>query len=108
MDWYIHHINTPAVDVRATAGFLRTIVGLEDGSWTYPDNVGGLHHRDDTIANFGTANRGIHVVKSIPTFAKDNAYVHNPTIGGHAAITVSDLAGVKARPCRPSARERAD
>ena len=97
MDWYIHHINTPAVEVKRTAAFLRDIIGMRDGSWTYPDNAGELHHRDDTIAFFGSQNRGIHVVKPIPTFAKDNGFFHNPTVGGHVAITVSDIRGVMAR-----------
>ena len=97
MDWYIHHINTPAVDVKTTAAFLRNIAGMQDGVWTYPENAGELHHRDDTIAYFGSANRGLHVVKPIPTFARDNGLIHNPTVGGHVAITVSDIQGVMAR-----------
>ncbi|MGI9523463.1 MAG: VOC family protein, partial [Hyphomicrobiaceae bacterium] len=97
MDWYIHHINTPAVDVKATAAFLRDILGVIDGAWVYPEQAGELHHRDDTIAYFGTCNRGIHVVKPIATFARDNNLAHNPTVGGHVAITVSDLGRVRAR-----------
>lgn len=97
MDWYIHHINTPAVDVKSTAAFLRNIIGMQDGAWVYPESAGELHHCDDTIAYFGSGNRGMHVVKPIPTFAKDNDLFHNPTVGGHVAITVSDIAGVMAR-----------
>ncbi|MGI9422783.1 MAG: VOC family protein [Hyphomicrobiaceae bacterium] len=97
MDWYIHHINTPAMDVRRTANFLRKIVGMIDGTWTYPETAGELHHRDDTIAYFGSDNRGVHVVKPIPTFAQDNNLIHNPTVGGHVAITVSDLDAVVSR-----------
>ncbi len=97
MDWYIHHINTPAVNVKRTAAFLRNIIGMQPGTWTYPENAGELHHSEDTIAVFGSGNRGMHVVKPIPTFAHDNGFFHNPTVGGHVAITVSDLDGVRAR-----------
>ncbi|MEM7774174.1 MAG: VOC family protein [Pseudomonadota bacterium] len=97
MDWSIHHVNIPAVDVKATASFLRDIIGLPEGNWTYPDKPGELHHRDDTIAYFGTENRGIHVVKPIATFARDNGFIHNPTIGGHPAISVPDITAVMRR-----------
>jgi hypothetical protein len=33
-------------------------------------------------------NRGIHVVRAIPTFPRDNNLLHNPTIGGHFAFNV--------------------
>lgn len=97
MDWSIHHVNIQAHDVKATAAFLRDVIGLPPGEWTYPDRPGELHHRDDTIAYFGTGNRGIHVVKPIPTFARDNGFIHNPTVGGHPAITVPDVKAVMAR-----------
>ena len=44
-------------------------------------------------------NRGQRytIVKPIPTFARDNNLPLNPTIGGHVAITVTDLAAVKRR-----------
>lgn len=97
MDWMLHHVNVPAHNVKATAAFLRDVVGLPEGIWTYPDTVGDLHHDDDGIAYFGIENRGLHVVRSIPTFARDNGFQHNPTIGGHFAISVDDLDDVKQR-----------
>ncbi len=97
MDWEIHHVNLPAHDVIETRRFLCDIVGLKEGQWIYPDTVGELHHDERSIAYFGTENRGIHVVRSIPTFARDNGFMHNPTIGGHFAIGVSDLAGIMER-----------
>ena len=36
-------------------------------------------------------------MKPVPRFAKDNGLFHNPTIGGHVAITVPDLEVVKRR-----------
>lgn len=98
MDWSIHHVNLQAHDVKATAAFLRDIIGLpQNKNWDYPDTPGELHHRDDTIAFFGTDNRGIHVCKPIPTFARDNNFMHNPTVGGHPAISVPDIKAVMKR-----------
>ena len=94
MDWEIHHVNLPAHDVIETGQFLCEIVGLKEGRWIYPDTVGELHHDERSIAYFGIENRGIHVVRSIPTFARDNGFMHNPTIGGHFAIGVSNLEAI--------------
>ena len=60
-----------------TSSASRKAVGI------YPDTMGELHHDERSIAYFGIENRGIHVVRSIPTFARDNGFIHNPTIGGH-------------------------
>jgi catechol 2,3-dioxygenase-like lactoylglutathione lyase family enzyme len=97
MGWYIHHVNIPAVDVPSTRAFLRDIAGLGIGEWRYPPNQGELHHDDASIAYFGCENRGIHVVRPIPTFAVDNGFIHKPTVGGHFAITVPDIEAVKRR-----------
>ncbi|MEM9439162.1 MAG: hypothetical protein AAGA73_01825 [Pseudomonadota bacterium] len=97
MDWMFHHINLPAVNVQETRTFLRDVIGLQVGHWIYPDRPGELHHDDDSIAYFGRANRGLHVVRSIVSFARDNGFMHNPTVGGHIALSVPDLEVVKAR-----------
>lgn len=99
MDWSIHHVNIATHDVRKTAAFLRDIVGIPQGTWQYPpaEQIGKVGHDDDHLAYFGTGNRGLHVVKPIPTFARDNGFIHNPTIGGHVAITVPDIEVVKRR-----------
>ena len=96
-DWYVHHVNLQAHDVTETARFFRDIIGLEDGTWRYPETVGEIGHTSETIAYFGTANRGLHVVRAIADFAVSNRLSHNPTIGGHLAITVSDIEAVKSR-----------
>jgi catechol 2,3-dioxygenase-like lactoylglutathione lyase family enzyme len=95
MAWMLHHINVPALDVRETKAFLRDVIGLQEGRWIYPDRPGELHHNEDSIAYFGTANQGLHVVRSVPSFARDNGFMHNPTVGGHFAISVPDLSAVK-------------
>ena len=99
MDWSIHHVNIQAHDVRATAAFWRDMIGIPQGTWTYPPShqVGKVGHDDDHIAYFGTENRGLHIVKPIPTFTRDNGFLHNPTIGGHVAVTVPDLKAVMRR-----------
>lgn len=97
MSWYIHHVNLEAHDVRETAAFFRDIVGLEEGVWTYPEVTGQVGHNPDTLAYFGTENRGLHIVRPIIRFAADNGFIHNPTIGGHHAICVPDVLAVKQR-----------
>lgn len=97
MGWYIHHVNLPSMDVPKTRAFLRDVIGFQTGDWVYPENQGELHHDDKSIAFFGSGNRGIHAVRPIPTFAVDNGFIHNPTIGGHFALTVPDLKPVMER-----------
>jgi len=97
MGWFIHHVNVQAHDVRQSAAFYRDIIGLKDGAWVYPETVGEVGHNPDSIAAFGSLNRGIHVVRAIPTFPRDNNLLHNPTIGGHFAFNVPDILAVKAR-----------
>ena len=97
MSWYIHHVNLEAHDVAQTASFFRDIIGLEEGQWTYPEIIGKIGHSDDTLAYFGTENQGLHIVKAITSFAHDNNFVHNPTIGGHFAVCVPDIQIVKSR-----------
>ncbi|MEM8952039.1 MAG: VOC family protein [Pseudomonadota bacterium] len=97
MSWMLHHINVPALKVQETKAFLRDMIGLREGQWTYPDRPGELHHDEDSIAYFGTENRGLHVVRQVTSFASDNGFMHNPTVGGHFAISVPDLAAVRSR-----------
>ncbi len=97
MEWMLHHVNVPAHRVKETARFLRGVIGLPEGRWIYPETAGHLHHDEDSIAYFGIENRGLHVVRSIPSFARDNGFMHNPTIGGHFALSIPDIEGVMRR-----------
>jgi len=97
MSWYIHHVNLEAHNVRQSADFFINIIGLPEGKWIYPNQVGKVGHSPETIAYFGTQNQGLHIVKAITSFACDNNFVHNPTIGGHFAVCVSDVNAVKAK-----------
>ena len=96
MSWSIHHVNLQAHDVPRTTGFLRDLIGLTEGEWIYPpaDQMGKIGHDRDHIGYFGSRNRGVHVIRPIATFAGDNGFLHNPTLGGHVAITVADINAV--------------
>jgi catechol 2,3-dioxygenase-like lactoylglutathione lyase family enzyme len=97
MGWFVHHVNVQAFDVQESAKFYRDVIGLKEGVRTYPETVGYMSSGPDRIAAFGRENRGIHVVKANPSFPTHNKLFHNPTIGGHFAITVPDLDVIKAR-----------
>ncbi len=96
MDWAIHHVNICAPDVARTRAFLGGLLGLKEGEWNYPDDdqLGEIGHTDEMIAYYGSGNRGIHAVRPIATFPTDNGFLHNPTLGGHVAITVRDINAV--------------
>jgi len=97
MGWFIHHVNIQAHDVPEAAAFYREVVGLEEGVRVLPENAGNVGRDPSTIAAFGSGNRGIHVARARPEFQEQNGLKHNPTIGGHFAITVPDAYAVKAR-----------
>lgn len=93
MRWSIHHVNVCSPSVSKTRWFLTDLLGLTEGVWDYPDKdqMGEVGHASDTIAYYGTGNRGIHAVRPIATFPVDNGLMHNPTIGGHVAITIPSV-----------------
>lgn len=99
MKWSIHHVNLPSHNVRESAEFYKTVLGLEDGPT--PKTIGGGHgnfeRSDDAYVFIGDGDRGLHLVKPIPSFAKDNNFTINPVVAGHFAITVDDLDEVKRR-----------
>ena len=96
MPWSIHHVNMCSPKVARTRVFLRDLLGLPEGKWVYPpaEQMGEVGHDEDSIAYFGSDNRGIHAVKPISTFPRDNGLLINPTIGGHVAIGVEDINAV--------------
>jgi catechol 2,3-dioxygenase-like lactoylglutathione lyase family enzyme len=102
--WSIHHVNLPAHDVREAAAFYAAIFGMAEEPFQRPAGAGNFRSDAAALALFpqpGAASRGVndglHIVKPVPGFARDNALHHNPTIGGHVAITVPDLEAVKRR-----------
>jgi len=105
MTWAIHHVNLPAVDVRASVRFYTEIIGMAEGQWTFPppEQTGHLSADPAKLTLFpGTtqargANAGLHLIRPEPEFARKNGLDHNPSIGGHVAIQVADLDAVIAR-----------
>jgi catechol 2,3-dioxygenase-like lactoylglutathione lyase family enzyme len=92
----LHHVNIPAHNVQQSVAFFRDIIGLTPGVWnSHPGTT--FNAGPDNLAIFGDDNRGLHVVKPVPDFAKKQGLLLNPTIGGHFAITVPDLDTVKRR-----------
>lgn len=97
MSWFIHHVNIQAYDVPEAVAFYRDILGLRQAEWSYPDAVGDFARDAASVAAFGSHNRGLHIVRAMPEFCMRNRLHHNPTIGGHVAISVPDADLVKRR-----------
>ncbi|MEM8791223.1 MAG: VOC family protein [Pseudomonadota bacterium] len=98
--WSIHHVNIAAIDVRETAEFYMDVLAMEEAAWTFPANRGAVSADpaeltlmpSDTMSQ--GANTGLHIIKPDPLFAQKNGLIHNPSIGGHIAYQVPDLARV--------------
>ncbi|WP_112323491.1 VOC family protein [Oceanibium sediminis] len=102
MSWSIHHVNLQTTDVRKTAAFYSTVLGMEEGAWSFPRTRGYIPANPDQLALFpdpskGGGHRGLHLIAPDPRFAQENGLMHNPSIGGHLAIEVPDLGAVMAR-----------
>ena len=106
MTWNIHHVNLPAHDVRESAAFYAAIFGMRETPFQRPAVGGNFRSDPAAIAAFEQdvqaaaalgPNNGLHIVKPMSGFAKANGLDHNPTIGGHVAITVPDLDAVTRR-----------
>jgi catechol 2,3-dioxygenase-like lactoylglutathione lyase family enzyme len=99
MNWSIHHVNLPAHNVQESASFYKEILGLADGPT--PKTIGAGHGKfersSDAYVFIGDGDRGLHIVRPIPSFARDNGFTINPVVSGHFAITVPDLAAVRRR-----------
>jgi catechol 2,3-dioxygenase-like lactoylglutathione lyase family enzyme len=99
-DWHLHHVNLPAHDVILAAAFYRDLIGLAEGVWRTPASAQfpDLTANRAMLTYFGdTGYRGLHLVKPNDRLMGRSGFQHNPTIGGHFAISVKDLAGVIAR-----------
>lgn len=105
MNWSIHHVNLAANDVRRTAKFYSAILGMAEAPWVFPpvDQTGAIPNDPAQLTLFPSVrkgdpqNRGLHLIKPDPTFARRNNLDHNPSIGGHVAINVPDLDAVMER-----------
>ncbi len=101
----IHHVNLPANDVRASARFYSEIIGMSEGSWVFPpaEQVGHISSDTRKLTVFPATtmsqgeNAGLHLIRPDPEFARKNQLDHNPSIGGHVALQVTDLDAVVQR-----------
>ena len=99
MSWSIHHVNLQAKDVRKTAAFYTSILGMTEGEWVLPESAGYIPVSPDRLALFDDPSRdgqaaGLHLIKPDPEFAQKNGFKLNPSVGGHFAIQVSDMHAV--------------
>ncbi len=98
----IHHVNLQANNVRASAEFYTSIVGMSEGSWVFPpqEQVGYISADPSRMTLFPMAgasqgeNAGLHLITPEPAFARNNQLDHNPSIGGHVAFQVENLDSV--------------
>jgi catechol 2,3-dioxygenase-like lactoylglutathione lyase family enzyme len=100
MSWSIHHVNLESKDVRKTAAFYTSILGMEEGAWSFPENRGYIPAAPDQLALFRDgrdSHTGLHLIKPDEDFAKNNNLTHNPSKGGHVAFEVKDLKAVLKR-----------
>ena len=98
--WHLHHINIEVCGVATASDFYASLIGLTAGEWQAPLDcpISDITDNKEALALFGNDdNRGLHVVRPQPDFAKRNNLYHNPTIGGHFAIQVDDFAAVAKR-----------
>ena len=96
LDWGIHHMNLESLDVRESIDFFCKIVGMTEGKWIPPTNKGdfSINLNQLSILPVSFDNKGLHIIKPDEGFAFRNNFLHNPSIGGHPAITVKDLSSL--------------
>lgn len=99
LDWGIHHMNLESLDVRKSIDFFINVIGMVEGKWLAPTNKGdfSIDPSELAILPLSNNNRGLHVIKPDDGFGYRNNFAHNPSIGGHPAFTIKDLASLKAK-----------
>ncbi|MGB3407897.1 MAG: VOC family protein [Jannaschia sp.] len=100
MTWSIHHVNLQARDVRKTAAFYASVLGMQEAAWAFPKTRGYLPGDPDKLALMADgrdSHSGLHLIAPDPAFAENNNLTHNPSVGGHVAFQVDDLDAVIAR-----------
>lgn len=100
MNWSIHHVNLESRNVRRAAAFCTSILGMAEGEWAFPATRGYLPGAPDRLALFPDGRQshtGLHLIAPDDRFAEKNNLKHNPSLGGHIAIEVSDLKAARRR-----------
>ena len=89
-------MNLESLNVRETVKFFCELIGLEEGRWVAPVNMGNFSIDPDQLSVFPVSNdnRGLHIIKPDDAFGHRNNFPHNPSIAGHPAFTVSNLSSV--------------
>jgi catechol 2,3-dioxygenase-like lactoylglutathione lyase family enzyme len=97
LDWGIHHMNLESLNVRDSINFFVNFVGMSEGKWVAPINKGdfSIDPSELAILPLSDNNRGLHVIKPDDGFGWRNNFAHNPSIGGHPAFTIKNLAALK-------------
>ncbi|MEX2518456.1 MAG: VOC family protein [Paracoccaceae bacterium] len=97
MSWSIHHVNLESRNVRRTAAFYASILGMAEGEWAFPATRGYIPGAPDRLALFPDGRQGhtgLHLIAPDDSFAEKNNLKHNPSVGGHFAIEVTDIKAV--------------
>ena len=96
LSWGIHHMNIESLDVRETADFFSNFAGMREGKWVPPVEMGDFSIEPNELSVFPVSNdnRGLHIIKPDDAFGYRNNFPHNPSIAGHPAFTVPDIASV--------------
>ena len=95
-NWKIHHVNLESYNVRKSVDFFREIIEMKEGKWNAPIDMGdfSIDPRKLSIFPLSESNRGLHIIKADYGFGWRNNFPHNPSIGGHPAITVKNISEV--------------
>ena len=68
-------------------------LNMKEGSWETPETLGDVNIKKTQLAIFPSNKKhgGLHINKADFTFNWRNKFIHNPTIGGHPAFSVSNI-----------------
>ena len=91
--WNFHHINLECYDVRSSVNFIKKYLKIKEGVWKAPVELGKVNISPNQLAifNLNDNHSGIHINKADFTFSWRNNFIHNPTIGGHPAFSITDI-----------------
>jgi catechol 2,3-dioxygenase-like lactoylglutathione lyase family enzyme len=90
--WYLHHVNIAAPNVRETTAFYVDMLGMQEKALSMPETTGNFRFDPEALTVFGSENRGLHIIRPVTSWGRDNGLKHNPSIGGHFAVCVPDMA----------------
>lgn len=96
MGWRLHHVNIPVHDVRENVDFYQRVLGMQEKPFPYQVDGGIVTDRGPlTRAFFEDGHCEVHMSRPTQRFPFDNHMSLHPTVSGHLAINVDDIASVK-------------